>query len=192
MRNLGARLVPLVLLLALAAATLWLERATQVDAGRLDGKNRHDPDFVVDDLTVRRFAPDGKIQHTLNASQMRHYPDDDSTEVSSPQVIFHRGARPASLSAKSAWISKDGKEVILEEDVRYARRGLKGDPDTVVATSRLTVFPDEETASSDRTVTITQGNSLVTGTGVEADNRQRVAVLRGRVHGTIYRNQPRS
>lgn len=190
-RSLGSRLFPLVLLVLLAALSFWLERATQVDSGARRGSARHDPDYIVEQLHLRRFAPDGKLQHTLDAQFMRHYPDDDSTEVSQPRVLFQK-ERPAVLSSENAWMSRDGQEVRLSGNVRYLRQGARGDPDTVITTAELVVLPDEEKAHSDSAVTITQGNSVVVGTGVDADNARRVAVLRGRVQGTIYRKPPRS
>lgn len=191
MKSLGSRLFPLVLLVLLAALSFWLERATRVEGGTRGGKVRHDPDYIVEQLRLRRFASDGRLQHTLDAQSMRHFPDDDSTEVAQPRVQFRKD-RVAELAADTAWLSRDGKEVRLSGNVSYRRRGARGEPDTTIATAELLVLPEDEQARSDTQVTITQGNSVIVGTGVEADNARRIAVLHGRVHGTIHRKPPRS
>lgn len=178
-------LFPLLLVGVLAGLTFWLQRVTEPDAADRSGRMRHDPDFIVEHFTVRRFGPEGSLQHTVQAPRMVHYPDDESTTVTNPQVAFHR-TPPSHLSADSAWLSKDAKEVRLEGNVRVVRAG-DGTPDTVVTTTQLNVFPDEETARSDAAVTITHGLSIVNGTGLTVDNKTSTSQLLGPVRGIIYR-----
>lgn len=188
MRASGASLFPLVLLALLAALTFWLERATQSDDPNRSGKERHDPDFFAERFTVHRYDADGRLQHTLVADKMLHYPDDDSTDAVSPRLTYHR-ARPTVVTSRTAWLDKDGKHVRLDDDVRIVRAGGERQPETVITTSVLYVTPDDEFAYTRAPVTITQGRSVVNGVGLEADNKIQTAVLFGRVHGTIYRNE---
>lgn len=182
----SANLLPLMLLTLLAALTFWLERATQLDNADGNGKRRHDPDFIITDLTVRQFNLDGSLKHALSAKNMLHYADDDSTQVTDPALIFYAHAQPTRLSAHQAKVSKDGKEVRLSEDVRMVRDASAGSPELVVTTTELLVYPDDEIARSDKPVTIAQGRSVVSGTGIEANNQEHLFKLLGRVHGSIY------
>ena len=61
---------------------------------------------------VRRFDIDGKLQHTLVADKLLHYPDDDTTIVTTPHVTYHQ-LPPTDIFARMAYIGKDGKEVDL-------------------------------------------------------------------------------
>lgn len=184
----GASAFPLVVVSLLAAMTFWLERAVRSDEAR-DGKNRHDPDYAIEKFTVRRFDHDGRLQHTIWADRMSHFPDDDSTDVVAPRVIYHTGARPTSISAEKAWISKDGKEVRLQDQVRAIRVSDGTSPDVVAETSWMQVFPDDEIGRTDRPIVITQGNSVVRGVGGELNHKTQIYRLRGPVSGTIV---PRS
>ncbi|MBK9022032.1 MAG: LPS export ABC transporter periplasmic protein LptC [Sulfuritalea sp.] len=83
------------------------------------GPQRHDPDYWVENFEVRRFDIDGKLQHTLIAKKLVHYPDDDTTIVTAPQLTYHRGA-PAEISARMAYVGTDGKEIDLVDDVRVS------------------------------------------------------------------------
>lgn len=186
MRASGAALFPVGLLGLLAALTFWLEQATQEQPSR-DGRSRHDPDFVVERFHVRRFDTEGTLQHSLVAQKMLHYPDDDSTEVVAPRLTYHR-TPPTVVTSDTAWLSADGKQVRLDGDVRVVREALGSRPATTIATSVLHIVPDDETARSDAPVTITQGRSIIAGTGLEADNKIQTAVLLGRVRGTIDRS----
>ncbi|CAG0998302.1 hypothetical protein RHDC4_02993 [Rhodocyclaceae bacterium] len=185
MRASGAALFPVGLLGLLAALTFWLEQATQEQPGR-DGRSRHDPDFIVERFHVRRFDTEGMLQHSLVAQKMLHYPDDDSTEVLAPRLTYHR-TPPTVVTSDTAWLSADGKQVRLDGDVRVVREALGSRPATTIATSVLHIVPDDETARTDAPVTITQGRSIIDGTGLEADNKTQTAVLLGRIRGIIDR-----
>lgn len=189
MRDRGA-LFPLVLIGALAALTFWLQSVTSPRSAERSGKARHDPDFIVDNFNVKRFGPEGNLQHTLFATRMQHFPDDDTTLVSSPRVTFHREP-PTILSADSARISANGKEVLLSGNVRWQHAGL-GTPDTVMSTASLLVLPDDEVARSRDAVTITKGQSIITGNGLAIDNKTSTVKLYGPVRGTIHRRTVQS
>ena len=189
MRAHGTRLLPLVLLMLLAALTFWLDHATHVDEQRHDGKGRHDPDFIVDKFTVRRYDIDGHLQHLLTAQKMLHYTDDDSTEVSGPVLHYFSNGRRTEVTATRAWLGPAGKELRLHDQVRVFQEATAGELPTLLTTAEMTVFPDEETARSNSPVTITQGASVINGTGLEADNKLRLYKLQGRAHALINRQK---
>lgn len=191
MKATNATLLPLVLLALLASATIWLDHSTRSgDVATKDEKDRHDPDFVVDKLTTRRFNTDGSLQHTIAAEKMSHYADDDSTEVALPAVTYfaHHGP-PLQLKAKNAWVSKDGKEVTLFNNVYLTRSATSDQEELVVSSTDLTIFPDDEIARTDTPVDIVSGLSQMHGEGLEANNRTRVFTLLGRAHGTIQKRR---
>jgi lipopolysaccharide export system protein LptC len=175
------------MLLLLTALTLWLERASQPEA-IVSGKTRHDPDYIVNNFTIKRFDAQGKLYQTLAAKEMRHYPDDDSTESDQPHLTYHQELKTF-ITADQAWIDSGGKTVQLERNVRVRHENAKG-PETVLTTTSLTVLSDEEIARTKAPVTITQGGTVINGIGLESNNKTQINVLGGRVHGTIA-PQPR-
>lgn len=183
-------LFPVAILTLLAALTFWLERATQIEAPRGDGKKRHDPDYIAEKFTVRRFGPTGGLQNTLSAQKMVHYPDDDTTELTEPRVSYLGGPRPTHLTARQGLVGPDAEEIALVKDVRAVREATDKDPELVFTTSTLTVFPDDEVARTAAPVTITQGASVVHGVGLEADNKTAIYKLLNRVTGTIEKKRP--
>ena len=189
MKSSAPKLLPLILLTLLAGLTLWLENASHMDEARSDGKGRHDPDFMVDNFTVRRYNVGGKLQYVLTAPRMLHFTDDDSTEIGSPALTYYGEDRRTLVTADKAWVGKDGKEVRLSDNVRVLREAMESSPEMVVTTAELLVYPDDEVARSKVPVTITQGRSIVTGAGLEADNKSHVFTLLGRARGIIHRNK---
>ncbi|HTH93680.1 MAG TPA: LPS export ABC transporter periplasmic protein LptC [Rhodocyclaceae bacterium] len=177
-------LFPIVILLMLAGLTFWLQRASQVD-NTADPNARHDPDYMIDNFTVQRFDQQGSLYQTLVAQHMQHYPDDDSSDVTAPHMTY-LGPRQTDVTADRANVDSGGKTIVLYDNVRVVHAGATAkDPATQIDTSKMTVFPDDEIARSDVPVTITQGKSVLHGTGLEANNKTQISVLRGRATGTI-------
>jgi lipopolysaccharide export system protein LptC len=189
MRIRSYTLFPLLALLALAAGTAWLDRVTRIEAPRDDGRNRHDPDFVAGNFTLRQLDQAGRLKYALSASSMVHYPDDESTEVSQPHLTYLASPPPMTLSARRASISKDGKVVELMDEVRGRREADARTPAATFTSSRLTVWPDDEVARTTAPVTLTQGRSVITGVGMEADHLNLLFKMHDRVRATIHRQE---
>lgn len=185
--NPAAALFPLLVVGLLAGMSYWLELASRVPPGKDDGKSRHDPDYIVEKFEVRRFDPQGNLQHTVVADLMRHYPDDDTTVVLAPRLTYHR-APPTQIAAREAHVSSKGEHVELIDDVRVTRVGQAGKPDTELTTARLDAWPDDEIARTDRPVTIKQGQTHVDGSGLSVDNKTSIYVLEGPVRGVFFRD----
>ncbi len=184
--NPAATLFPLVMLGLLAGMTFWLDMASQAPTAGSDGKSRHDPDFIIENFVVQRFDPQGALQHTLRAVSMRHYPDDDSTTIESPHLTYHRQP-PTLISAQTAYLDSKGKHVQLVQDVRIERASLGDKPATVLTTTELDAYPDDEIANTKAPVTIVQGRSSISGIGLHANNKTSLYSLDGPVSGFFQR-----
>ncbi|MBI4755614.1 MAG: LPS export ABC transporter periplasmic protein LptC [Betaproteobacteria bacterium] len=182
-------LFPLVILTLLAALTFWLEHATRPEAGGPDGKLRHDPDFIVDRFVARTLDPQGQLRHSLTARRMLHYPDNDTTDVTDPRLVYFGQEQPMRLFANHAEVSGDGNKVTLLGNVTVVRDATANDPAVVLTTTAMTVLPDLEQASTDKPVRIVQGQTVVTGVGLELDNKARVLKLLADVHANIPRKK---
>lgn len=185
--NPATTLFPLLLVGLLAGMSFWLEMASRAPTATSDGKARHDPDYIVSNFEVRRFDPQGNLQHSVAADLLRHYPDDDSTVVLAPRITYHR-APPTFVTAREAVISSKGEHVQLIEDVQVTRRGIGNKPDTVLTTTRLDVWPDDEIAKTNMPVAIAQGASIVHGSGLNVDYKTSFYILEGPVQGVFSRN----
>ena len=85
------------------------------------------------------------------------------------QGVVHHGGGRWQARSDSAWVSPKAEEVRLLDQVE-----MQGPPGpsglrTRFATDRLFVFPDEQRARTDDRVTITQGESILGGSGLRVD-----------------------
>lgn len=181
---------PLLLMLALAALTFWLERTVREEEGVHPSLRRHDPDYVVDNLTHTRFDAQGAIESTLAASKMIHYPDDDSTELVAPRMVQTKPNEPrVTVTADRGALSQDGEDVFLYGNVLVVREGGPDRSETRMRSSFMHVVRAHSVMRTDRDVVITEEDRVLSGRGMEYHNDSRQLFLRERVRG---RFEPRT
>ena len=175
---------PVLLLGAVAATTLWLDRHVQPPEVASNGKLRHDPDYIAENFTVTRVGPDGAVRYRMKARRMQHYPDDDTTDLEAPNVVnFRDGGITMTATSKTAKLSSNGDHVYLQDDVRLTRSPYQNHSELVMLTSWLHVVPDDGTAQTDKPVRIQDVTTLITSDGLEFDNKTRILKLLSNVRG---------
>ena len=181
---------PLALLAALAALSFWLDSFVQPPTSGSAAAVRHDPDYIVDGLEAVRMATDGSVKHSLSAQRMVHYPDDDTTLLTTPRLVNLEATQaPVTITANQALVSSNGNDVYFQDNVRVARAAFGTSSELLLRTAYLHVIPDDSLAMTDRPVTITDAATTVTAAGLELNSETRVMKLRGRVHGTYDPNK---
>jgi lipopolysaccharide export system protein LptC len=185
-RDRASSLFPLLLILALAAASLWLERAVQAPERDRSGKTRHDPDFVAEDFGITKFGAAGKPEYKLTAERMLHYPDDESTTVVAPRLVqLPDSAPPIVIRSDRGLISKNGDEASFHGNVVVVREAGQGRSELRVQTEYLQVVPERNLARTDKPVIISEGRSRLSGVGMEFNNKTRQFTLQSQVRGTF-------
>ena len=185
-RDRVSSLFPLLLLLTLAAASFWLERAVQAPEYDKTGKLRHDPDFIAEDFSIVKMNAAGKPEYTLSAERMLHYPDDQSTSIVAPRLVQRRDeATPIVIRADRGLVSRNGDEASFYGNVLVVREAGRGQNELRVQTEYLQVLPDRDLVRTDKPVVITEGRSRLVGIGMELNNKTRQLALHSQVRGTF-------
>jgi len=182
----ATRLFPLLLMLALAALTFWLERTVREEEGVHASLRRHDPDYIVDKLNHTRFNAQGLVESTLAAVKMLHYPDDDSTELVAPHLVQTKPNEPrVTLTADRGTLSQDGEEVFLHGNVLMVREAGGGRRETRMRTSFMHVVQGRSVIRTDRDVVITEEDRVLSARGMEYHNDSMELFLHERVRGRL-------
>ncbi len=182
----ASSLFPLLLMLALAAASLWLERAVQAPERDQSGKSRHDPDFIAEDFGITKMSISGIPEYALSAARMLHYPDDDSTDIMAPRLVQrHDNAAPIVIRADRGLVSRNGNEASFFGNVVVVREAGQGRAELRVQTEYLQILPDLDLARTDKPVVITEGRSRLAGVGMQINNKTRQFALLSQVRGTF-------
>lgn len=181
---------PVVLLAAVAAMTVWLDQQLQPAERSRDGKTRHDPDYVVENLAATVFGPDGLPRYSLSARHTVHYPDDDTTHLEAPRLVnFSRSNSTVTVTSKTARVSSNGEHVYLTDDVRLVRSAYADKSELTMQTSYLHVIPDADIAETDKPVWVSDAHILITAVGLELNNQTRILKLLSHVRGRYEKPQ---
>ncbi len=188
MKSRASSLFPLVLAIALAAVTFWLERTVQMAAPAPRDAARNDPDVIAQNINSIILDAQGRPETTLAAAKMVHFPADDSTELTEPRLVQLREKQPPiRVRADRGTVSKDGEEVRFYGNVVVTRDASRERPELRAETSFLQVFPHEKIAKTPERVVIIEGRSRLAGTGMVANARTEQFTLESRVNGTLER-----
>jgi lipopolysaccharide export system protein LptC len=165
---------PLILLALLATMSFWLDRKVQPPAHRPDGSTRHDPDFVIEGFSAVKMNPDGTRRYGLAAKRMVHFPDNNSTQLELPRLVYFDYQRaPVTIRSETAEALQGGDDVFFRGDVQIIRSAYASNAELGVFTSFLHVIPDKDLAKTDKPVRMVEGNSTASSVGLEFNNATR-------------------
>jgi lipopolysaccharide export system protein LptC len=135
------RLAIAAVLVVLVALSWWLPNALTPRGGLLDSENRHEPDYAIENFTATEMNAQGQRKHELRAARLVHYADDDSADLTQPYLIqYPPDAAPVHTRADRGRILPNGKEILMQDNVRVTRGASGTDPAGEVQTREMRVI----------------------------------------------------
>ncbi len=179
------------LLLALAGGSWWLQQGVRDDVER-QPHPPHTPDYWIDGLSARTMDEEGRPRRLLTAESMRHFPDDQSTELTRPVLMLLEADRPPwRIRSELGWVSSDGELVLLQGEVHIQREAAEGVRPLHLVTRDLRVQPKDEYAETEQFVRTDSGPNWLESTGLQAWLREPVRIkLLADVRGHYEVNAP--
>lgn len=187
-------IIVFIIVLVIALGTMWV-RMVQKKNEYKEGPDveRTDPDYMVEKFRYYRIQPDGKPQYEVRGEKLTHFPVEDAYKIEKPEVYTQNSRKQLqTIEADDAFIEDFNTKVHLSNSVKVTQEGGKGKAPRIITTEYLLVYPDDEVATSDREVTITQGKNVMKGVGMTANAATQETEMRGRVHVTLYPNGDRA
>jgi lipopolysaccharide export system protein LptC len=165
---LTARQRTLALVLALVGGAAWWQQSGRApDVPPAPARARL-PDYTVEQFTATTMGLDGMPARSLTARELRHYPDDDSSELDLPVLTLNRpDGPPWAIRSETGWISGDRERLLLHGQVLADREGRGEARPIHLKTSELTVRPRESYAETAMPVAITSEEDWLTSTGMQ-------------------------
>ncbi|WP_028695178.1 LPS export ABC transporter periplasmic protein LptC [Pseudomonas cremoricolorata] len=115
-----------------------------------------------------QFLPDGKRQYEMTADKIEHVKVSEMTLVSKPDLQMYRGTTfPWHVQSERAEVNPDGTEVELIDSVRISRTDEQN-RNTLITSTRMTVFPQKQYAQTEQAVRIDGAGGTTTGKGMKA------------------------
>jgi len=155
-------------LILLLLISFWLLRSSQ-DEAQTSTQEEHVIDYMLRDLSTTTFGQDGKPHRTLNTPELKHYQDDDTSELLAPHIVAHQGAQPPwNIYSDTGWVSGDGELILLNGKVKMRREAFADNPSMNVDTKNLRVRPNEDYAETEERVKVRSSNGdRVDGVGAQ-------------------------
>lgn len=178
--------VILLLLIVLTLGSFWLlEVMRRAGNDFFPPSKRSEPDFYVENFNYVKLAKTGEAQYHFSGDRLTHNPQDGSYDITQP-VVRNIGSQetPILVRADRARVNSDNSEVHLYDNVHVDRPASDGAQHMHMKSEYLMLLPNEEEMKTDRPVVITVGESILTGTGMVANNATRQYHLLSNVHGT--------
>ena len=179
----SALFFPIVLAIMLAVLTFWISQTVEEQGPKLDGSNRHDPDYTMNNFVTTQTDAQGQLRYILAAAEMRHYPDDDSTVLQRPRFTQYAVNKPyTQIEALRGYISSNGEEVQLVDNVKIVRQAFEGKGEMQVLSEKLWIYPQQDLVKTDAPVMIKQlPKTVITAIGMVYDKKAQTVTLLNRV-----------
>lgn len=184
--------LPVALMGLMALASWWLVRnAPSVLTDAPARAPVHEPDYFMQDFSVRSFDAAGRMTRQLQGQMARHYPDTDTLEIDGVQLQARApDGRQTRATALRGLSNGDGSEVQLFGDARVTRDAVQlpdgtRSPELRFEGEFLHAWTTEERVHSDKPVVLWRGTDRFTADRLHYDNLDQVLQLQGRVRGVL-------
>jgi lipopolysaccharide export system protein LptC len=180
--NIGSRsaiIYPIALLSILALMTAWINHVVQPPKPKLDGSSRHDPDYIMRNFVTTQTDINGDLRYKLASVEMRHFPDDDTTELQRPRYTQFAANKPYTQAhALRGYVSSDGEQVQLVDNVKITRQAFADKGEMTIDTEYLNILPNEDLVRTDSPVVIRQApKTIIYATGMVYEKKTNTATL---------------
>jgi lipopolysaccharide export system protein LptC len=185
--NQASTYLPLFLIGLLAMGTWWVVKNTPIfEPLRGQAAPRHEPDYIMEGFTVRRFDAQGTLSTVIQGHQARHYPDTDSLEIDQVRLrAIGAQGEVTTAQARASWSNHDGSELRLKGEALVIREATATEPAITFKGESLTALTKQQQISSEEPVTIERAGLRVDATSMTYDHASQTAQAHGRVQATF-------
>ena len=172
----------LVIGVFVAVGTGWMvQLINESGQGGEQDQFRNEPDYIIDRFSLVRMTKDGKPAYIISGDKLTHHPAQDASDIDKPFVNTLTGQHPPmTVRADTARVDQSNSRIKLNGNVDVVRPAGPNSQSMTLASSTLTVFPDEERMETAAPVELHLGKTVATGTGMTANNATLQTQLGGR------------
>lgn len=166
-------LILTLLLVALAGFSWWLAGEDEAGPTVAHIQGNREVDYFLRGLDATTMSLQGKPARTLKAEELRHYTDDKTSQLVTPQLLVYQKAGPPwQIESDHGVVSEDGSLVLLQGAVHLQRAAAPGNPPVTIDTRNVRVQPRQDYAETDERVRVRSNDDRIDATGMQAWFRQ--------------------
>jgi len=130
-------------------------------------------DFFVINAHRVQFEPDGRLHSELASPKIEHLLGSEISLLETPDLLLYQeDGQPWRIQSEKAEVSPDGKQVELIENVRISHQDKKNG-DTLVTSPQITLFTEDNYATTNAPVRIEAMHGVTSGIGMQAWLKER-------------------
>ncbi len=138
----------------------------------------------MEDVVAITLNKEGKPTLKLITPKMVHYPENDMTDVFAPRVtVYRKSPEPWYIDSDFAKASQGTNSILFWSHVNIHHPADTENPKTSFLTEALTIFPDQQLASTDQPVTFIQPDTTVHAVGMMANLNENTVKLLSQTQG---------
>lgn len=185
-------LAMIALVTALALASFWVREVMRRGMDdSLQALPRSEPDYYVEKFNFIKISKTGQAQYSIAGVRLTHNPADDSYEIQKPVVnSLSKERPPMTMHAERAIVDGDSSKVHMYKNVHIDRQPSGDSEHLHIASEYLLLLPDDDVMSTPKPVHILLGSSILTGTGMLANNATRQLDISSNAHVTYQSGPP--
>lgn len=128
------------------------------------------PDAYMESITAVMLDQQGRPKMQLKAPKLVYYAQQDATYLSFPELkLYSKSPQPWLITSQRAIARQGYSAVDFWEDVHIQRTASLTESATLIETSHLLIHPDEKTAETRDSITLTQAHTLIKAVGLFAN-----------------------
>ncbi len=133
-----------------------------------------------------QFDVMGQKQGELKSPKLLHFVDNDTSLLTAPLLTLYSkdNKTPWTISSKTGKTFNGTEKVDLIDDVVIHQPTGAQNQDTTITTSLLHIFPKQQLANTDKSVTLIQSGIRITSIGMNAYLDQKHVTLLSQVRGS--------
>lgn len=183
--------LPAVLMALFALGSWWLVRSLPSILSETKTKQvRHEPDYFLEEFSVKSFDSSGRLTRQLNGTHAQHYPDTDTLDI---RNVLMRGenqkGQQATARADRALASGDGTQVVFKGNVHFSQPASiedgKQKPALEIRSQEITAYIKEERMISDVPVEIHRDRDVFNADRMQLNSKTGEYELIGKVRGVV-------
>jgi lipopolysaccharide export system protein LptC len=179
--------LPLFLFAILALGSWWLVRSVpELTPSGLDPQLRQDPDFRLDQFTVKSFDASGRLTREISGQSATHFPATQSLHIEGVRILAENEVGTRLTAQAKKGISREAEQqVTLSGEATAVRQADKQGPRVELRGDTLTAWLQEERLVSDQPVRITRGSDVFSAQTMNFDVRSGQYELQGQVRAVL-------
>lgn len=192
MKKSTAWLSSLIILIAFLSTLLLIHYLKSAQAiTNINLNNKQIADSFMTHIKHYRYNAKGLIESVLSAKTTTHYPYQDKTTFSKPQLTFYnQGDISWNISSHYGNSFNGIHKLLLQQQVKAKQPATSSRTETSINTNTITIFPDKSLAQTPEEVMIMQANGITQGKGMKINLKTHLLTFSSNSRGTYYVQNP--